>query len=126
VIAVIFEVRPNEGQTDAYFQTAVDLRPRLEKVDGFVSVERFRSLAAPEKILSLSFFEDEDAVRRWRQTDVHRAAQCAGRDHIFADYRLRVARVLRDYSMLDRHETPPDLLALDRQRPKSKCSGDCA
>lgn len=104
----MFEVRPDEGQTDRYFQTAADLRARLELTPGFVSVERFRSLTDPEKILSLSFFEDEDAVLRWRQTAEHRAAQVAGRNHVFADYRLRVAHVVRDYSMRDRGQAPAD------------------
>lgn len=126
MIAVIFEVRPDSGQTESYFQAAADLRPNLDRTDGFVSVERFRSLTDPGKILSLSFFQDENAVRRWRQTDAHRTAQCAGRDYVFADYRLRVAEVLRDYSMRDRRETPADSLAHHCGSPASGRSGDYA
>lgn len=108
MIAVIFEVLPHDGQRQAYLDVAAGLRPLLESIDGFVSVERFESLSAPGKILSLSFFRDEAAVARWRALEEHRAAQRAGREHIFGDYRLRVARVLRDYGMVDRSEAPAD------------------
>lgn len=108
MIAVIFEVHPAEGGRPAYLETAAELRPLLEKIDGFVSVERFESLTERGKILSLSFFEDEDAVRRWRVLCAHRRAQTKGRDGIFRDYRLRVAHVVRDYGMFHRGEAPGD------------------
>ena len=108
MIAVIFEVEPNTGQRDAYLAAAAALRAQLEKIDGFISVERFESLTQPGKMLSLSFWRDEDAVRAWRNVEAHRATQAAGRDHIFADYRLRVAEVLRDYGMRDREQAPVD------------------
>jgi heme-degrading monooxygenase HmoA len=106
VIAVIFEVRP--ADRGAYLAIAASLRPALEKMDGFVSIERFQSLADPDKILSLSFFRDEAAARAWRTRPAHRAAQAEGRDHVLADYRLRVAEVLRDYGMSARDEAPSD------------------
>ena len=108
MIAVIFEVEPAEGQTDAYLAIAADLKPQLEAMDGFISVERFRSLARPDRLLSLSFWRDEAAVAAWRQTESHRHAQAAGRGHVFHDYRLRVACVLRDYGMTNRAEVPAD------------------
>ena len=108
MIAVIFEVFPAEDQIDQYFGTAADLKPLLADVDGFISVERFRSLADPAKYLSLSFFQDEDAVLKWRNSAAHRAAQARGRRHILSDYRLRVAHVVRDYGMTDRAEAPED------------------
>ncbi len=108
MIAVIFEVMPAEVRKEAYLDIAAGLRPVLEQVEGFISVERFQSLTTPGKILSLSFFEDEDAVRRWRALDVHRTAQARGRGGIFADYRLRVAGVIRDYGMFDRDGAPAD------------------
>ncbi|MFO1217097.1 MAG: antibiotic biosynthesis monooxygenase [Burkholderiaceae bacterium] len=108
MIAVIFEVTPRDGHADAYLQIAAGLRERLQAVDGFVSVERFQSLTQPGKILSLSFWRDEDAVRRWRETEAHRSAQRAGRAQHFADYRLRVAQVLRDYGMTEREQAPAD------------------
>ena len=108
MIAVIFEVVPAEGRTDAYLDIAAHLKPQLEQVEGFVSVERFRSLSDPAKLLSLSFFTDEEAVRRWRELAPHRAAQARGRDGVFADYRLRVAHVLRDYGMTEREQAPQD------------------
>ena len=112
MIAVIFEVVPAEGQKDAYLDMAASLRSRLEQMDGFVSVERFQSLTDPGKILSLSFWRDEEAVRGWRELDEHRQAQHAGRGRMFADYRLRVAAVLRDYGMNERAQAPADSRAV--------------
>jgi heme-degrading monooxygenase HmoA len=108
MIAVIFEVLPREGRREAYLDLAARLRPRLEEIDGFLSIERFESLTEPGKILSLSFWRDEGAVAAWRALPEHRAAQAAGRAQIFADYRLRVAAVLRDYGMEERAEAPAD------------------
>lgn len=108
MIAVIFEVEPAEGQRDTYLAIAARLKPELGAIDGFVSVERFESLTNPGKILSLSFFRDEEAVAAWRNTADHRRAQAAGRGGVFADYRLRVAAVLRDYGMTDREGAPAD------------------
>ena len=108
MIAVIFEVLPREGRRQAYLDAAAALRDDLAQVDGFVSVERFESLTTPGKLLSLSFWRDEDAVRRWRTLESHRRTQAFGREHAFADYRLRVASVLRDYGMADREQAPAD------------------
>ncbi|HYZ30820.1 MAG TPA: antibiotic biosynthesis monooxygenase [Crenalkalicoccus sp.] len=108
MIAVIFEVEPAEGQEDAYLDHAARLRTELEKSPGFVSVERFRSLTNPGKLLSLSLWEDEAAVRCWRMHPGHRATQRAGREMIFAGYRLRVAAVLRDYGPAERREQAPE------------------
>jgi heme-degrading monooxygenase HmoA len=108
MIAVIFEVEPTDGRRDAYLDIAARLKPKLEAIDGFISVERFESLTTPGKVLSLSFFRDEAAVAAWRNTEDHRRAQAAGRGGVFADYRLRVARVLRDYGMTERDEAPED------------------
>lgn len=108
MIAVIFEVRPAAGRKDEYLAHAKRLRAELEKIDGFISVERFQSLTEPDKLLSLSFFRDEAAVARWRNHERHRATQGAGRGGIFADYRLRVAAVLRDYGLNERDQAPTD------------------
>ena len=108
MIAVIFEVIPNPGQRDAYLATAASLRHHLDQLDGFISIERFESLTQPGKLLSLSFWRDEGAVRQWRNLGEHRLAQRAGRERIFADYRLRVAGVIRDYGMFDRAAAPED------------------
>jgi heme-degrading monooxygenase HmoA len=108
MIAVIFEVWPAEGRRDEYLGIAASLRDELERVPGFVSVERFESLTTPGKMLSLSVFEDEEAVAAWRRTARHRAAQEAGRAGVFAGYRLRVASVIRDYGMADRDQAPAD------------------
>jgi len=108
MIAVIFEVVPAPGRMDAYLDTARDLRPLLDDVDGFLSIERFRSLTDPTRLLSLSFWRDEAAVRAWRTTGEHRAAQALGRNGVFDAYRLRIASVVRDYGLDDRHEAPAD------------------
>jgi heme-degrading monooxygenase HmoA len=107
VIAVIFEAQPHEGQQETYLSIAAALRPQLDRIDGFISIERFASLSEPGKILSLSWWRDEESVARWRHFEQHRAAQRAGREHVFRDYRLRVAAVLRDYGLSDRAQAPP-------------------
>ena len=112
MIAVIFEVEPAEGKRDAYLGIAADLRPLLDDIDGFISIERFQSLTDPNRILSLSFWRDEASIRQWRNLEAHRAAQSAGRNGIFADYRLRIAHVVRDYGMTERAEAPADSKAL--------------
>ena len=91
-----------------YLDAAAELRPLLEKIDGFISVERFESLYEPGTILSLSFFRDEAAVEAWRRTDEHRVAQAKGRGEIFSNYRLRVVDVIRDYGMNEREQVPSD------------------
>ncbi|OHV85613.1 antibiotic biosynthesis monooxygenase [Ensifer sp. LCM 4579] len=108
MIAVIFEVLPADGKRDAYLGLAADLRPLLEGIEGFISIERFQSLADPNRLLSLSFWRDEAAVKAWRNSEEHRAAQAAGRRGVFADYRLRIASVVRDYGLKERDEAPPD------------------
>ena len=108
MIAVIFEVQPRSGRKDAYLDAAARLKPLLENMDGFVSIERFESLTNPGKILSLSVWRDEEAVRRWRNLEEHRAAQRAGRESLFAGYRLRVAQIIRDYGLNERAQAPED------------------
>jgi heme-degrading monooxygenase HmoA len=112
MIAVLFEVTPADGRHDAYLDIAARLKPELAAIPGFLSVERFESLTAPGKILSLSFFRDEAAVAAWRDSDDHRRAQAAGRGGMFSDYRLRVAAVVRDYGLTDRDQAPPDSRAI--------------
>ncbi len=104
--AVIFEVWPKADHVDDYLGLAADLRPELEKIDGFISVERFSSLTEEGKVLSLSFWRDEAAIKAWRELAVHRRAQAKGRGDYFADYRLRVVSVIRDYGMFERDEVP--------------------
>lgn len=108
MIAVIFEVWPDPDNAQAYLDTAADLRPLLQEVDGFISIERFDSQSEPGKVLSLSFWRDQAAVAAWRNTEAHRAAQAKGRAGLFANYRLRVAEVLRDYGMAERGQAPAD------------------
>ena len=109
MIAVIFEVRPRPDRRQEYLDLAAALRPRLEKIDGFISVERFASLTDDGKILSVSFWRDEAAVVAWRAQGEHRVAQAKGRSEIFADYRIRVATVVRDYGMFERDAAPRGL-----------------
>jgi heme-degrading monooxygenase HmoA len=114
MIAVIFELRPRDGAREAYLAAAAALREQLERIDGFVSIERFESLSQPGKLLSLSFWRDEASVVAWRNLEAHRQAQRAGRDRLFADYRLRVASVLRDYGLHEREQAPDDSKAAHR------------
>ncbi len=112
MIAIIFEVWPNPEHREVYLSTAASLRPLFEKIDGFISVERFESLTEPGKLLSLSIWRDEQAVAEWRAVEAHRIAQARGREKLFLDYRLRVAAVMRDYGMKEREEAPADNRAL--------------
>ncbi|MEL7529127.1 MAG: antibiotic biosynthesis monooxygenase [Pseudomonadota bacterium] len=113
MIAVIFEVVPHADKKQNYLDMAAKMRPLVEQIDGFLSVERFQSLTDPDKLLSISFFRDEDALDEWRRLTEHRQAQKAGRTSYFRDYRLRVAHVLRDYGMEERAEAPEDSRALN-------------
>jgi heme-degrading monooxygenase HmoA len=108
MIAVIFEGTAHVDRKDAYLDAAARLRPLLANIDGFLSIERFESLTTPGKILSLSFWRDEEAVRQWRNLPEHREVQRVARRSILQDYRLRVAHVLRDYGMNERSEAPED------------------
>ena len=112
MIAVIFEVWPKPEHKQEYLDLAAELRPILETIDGFISIERFESLAEPGKILSLSFFRDEAAVAAWRNVPEHRKTQGKGRATIFENYRLRIAGVIRDYGMNDRAQAPKDSLGV--------------
>ena len=108
MIAVIFEVVPSPGRKQEYLDLAERLRPKLQQMDGFISIERFESLTSENKILSLSIWRDEESVKRWRECEEHRGAQAKGRAGIFADYRLRVASVIRDYGIVEREQAPED------------------
>ncbi|CAA0114040.1 putative protein YqjZ [BD1-7 clade bacterium] len=108
MIAVIFEVFPAEGKVEEYLDIAAKLKPQLEKIDGFISIERFSSLIEEGKVLSLSFWRDEEAISEWRNLEAHRIAQEKGRDGVFKNYRLRVANVCRDYGMNSREQAPTD------------------
>ncbi|TNF88996.1 MAG: antibiotic biosynthesis monooxygenase [Gammaproteobacteria bacterium] len=108
MLAVIFEFEPVADRRQDYLDFAAALAPELEHIDGFVSIERFESLTQPGKLLSISFWRDEAAIEGWRNLEKHRAAQRAGREGIMADYRLRVASVIRDYGMQERAQAPDD------------------
>ena len=110
MIAVIFEVWPKQEHKQDYLDMAAELRPFLEDADGFISIERFESLTEPGKLLSISFFRDEESVAAWRNVTAHRRAQEVGRSEFFRDYRLRIASVSRDYTMSERAEVPKDSL----------------
>ncbi|PQZ51723.1 antibiotic biosynthesis monooxygenase [Ochrobactrum sp. MYb15] len=109
MIAVIFEVWPaDDARREQYLDIAASLRADLVKIDGFISIERFQSLVEPEKLLSLSFWRDEEAVKQWRNLPTHRIAQAKGRGGVFENYRLRIAEVSRDYGLDEREEAPDD------------------
>jgi len=108
MIAVIFELEPHAGLEARYFEWAEALKASLMTLEGFISIERFESIAQPGRYLSLSFWQDEQSVRNWRNLEAHRLAQEDGRARIFADYRLRVAEVIRDYGLSSRDQAPSD------------------
>jgi len=112
MIAVIFEVWPHPETKREYLDIAAELRPLLDGIDGFISIERFQSLSNPEKLLSLSFWRDEEAVAQWRCLEAHRDAQSRGRATVFKDYRLRIASVVRDYGLKERAQAPADSKAV--------------
>ena len=108
MIAVIFEVVPVADKKQQYLNIAASLKDELVEIEGFISIERFQSLNDPEKILSLSFWSNEDAVAKWRNLEHHRQAQAIGRQLIFKDYHLRIGEIVRDYGMFDREQAPID------------------
>jgi heme-degrading monooxygenase HmoA len=110
MIAVIFEVILNEGKKAEYLEIAANLRTELDNIEGFISIERFQSFTNPEKVLSLSFWKDEESIQQWRTLEIHRYAQTKGRNEVFKNYHLRIAAVVRDYGMFDRKEAPDDSL----------------
>jgi len=116
VIAVLFEAWPAPGEQGRYLELAAALRPELDSMDGFLSIERFQSLAEPGKLLSLSFWRDEAAIAAWRNTAGHRVTQAEGRRGVFTDYRLRIAEVARDYGLAERAEAPSDSQAAHQPR----------
>jgi len=108
VIAVIFEVWPHPDHRAGYLDWAAELKNELEKMDGFISIERFQSLSEPDKLLSLQFWRDDSCLTAWRNLEAHRAAQSAGRKTMFKEYRLRIAEVIRDYGLNEREQAPRD------------------
>ena len=112
MLAVIFEVWPAEGRKETYLAHAANMKKHLTDFDGFISVERFESLTEPGKLLSVSFWRDEAALDNWRKLEEHRAMQKMGRDGMFRDYHLRIASVMRDYTLTERDEAPEDSKAL--------------
>ncbi|HEY1503476.1 MAG TPA: antibiotic biosynthesis monooxygenase [Stellaceae bacterium] len=109
MFVVVFEVEPKAGREQDYLDLAAQLRPEVEKIDGFISVERFTSMAKPRRLVSVSYWRDGDAVKRWREHNRHHLAQLSGRGQIFADYRITVAEVERQYGMFERAQAPQQL-----------------
>ncbi|WP_250870270.1 antibiotic biosynthesis monooxygenase family protein [Hafnia paralvei] len=102
MVAVIFEANSYLDKQARYLEIASELRPLLERIDGFIAIERFQSLLEPGKILSLSWWRDEESVLAWKKNVFHQEAQAEGRESIFSYYRIRVAHVFRDYSSENR------------------------
>lgn len=119
MIAVIFEAIPQPGQWDRYLELAAALRPQLQTMQGFISIERYQSLSNEGKVLSLSFWEDEASVARWRNVELHRQAQSEGRSTVFKDYRIRIAHVVRDYGLDQRDAAPHDSKLIHHQQTNS-------
>lgn len=116
MIAVIFEVIPTDEGKPEYLAIAAELRTQLIETQGFISIERFQSMTDPNKILSLSFWTDEESIARWRNLEEHRVAQAKGRNSLFQDYRIRVGSITRDYSLAERQQAPGDSRAAHSER----------
>jgi len=114
MIVVIFEVEIKDGKKQDYLNVATKLKPLLNQIDGFISIERFSSLQKAEKVLSLSFWRDERAVEEWRNTEQHRMGQVKGRKDIFSDYRIRVGHIIRDYGLEKREQAPQDSVKIHK------------
>ena len=112
MIAVIFEFTPAPGRFPDYMALVAELKPELDRAEGFLSIERFESITTKGKFLSLQFWKDEESVRKWRNLQKHREAQKQGRAGIIASYRLRIAGVIRDYTMDERAQAPADSVAV--------------
>ena len=108
MIAVLFESKPHPGKKDAYLDAGAKLGPVVEHFDGFLGIERFESITNPGKVMAISYWRDEECVQKWRNLEIHRKIQDTSRRTIFADYRLRVAKIIRDYTMNDRSQAPED------------------
>src|ERR1700756_4983572 len=103
MFSVIFEVHPKPEQRDAYLGNAKMLRPELEQIDGFVDNIRYRSLTRDGWILSLSGWDGEKALVRWRTRARHHEVQQKGREQVLSDYHLRVGQVTRDTRLPSGH-----------------------
>ncbi len=112
MIAVIFESWPKEGAGETYLDMGQSMMWLVEGFKGFISIERFESVVESGKFVALSFWRDEEAVNAWRNVTEHRRIQTGSRKSILNDYRLRVASVMRDYSMADREDAPSDSVQL--------------
>ena len=110
MIAIIFEVFPKSSKKDEYLRLAAEMRSLVDQIEGFISVERFQSITNPNKLLSISLFDNEAAVEEWRNLSAHRKMQSKGRKELFEDYDIKFVQVLRNYSMLERKEAPTDSL----------------
>jgi heme-degrading monooxygenase HmoA len=107
MFVVVFEVEPKEGREQDYLDLAAQLKSEIEEIEGFISVEGFKSTTRPGRLVSVSYWRDEEAVKRWRDHNRHHLAQLSSRDQIFADYRITVAEVERQYGTMERAPTPP-------------------
>ena len=96
MFSVLFEVHPKPDQWDAYLGYVKMLRPELEQVEGFVDNIQYRSLNREGWILSLSNWQDEKAVVRWRTKMRHHEVQELGRGEVLLDYHLRVGQITLD------------------------------
>jgi len=97
VIVAIIEFRIRPGAEPLYAQWAEKLHARVHEIEGFLSVERFESRTRPGTWLSLSYWRDAEALAAWRRDADHIKGMAAGKRDVFADYRIVVATVERDY-----------------------------
>ena len=106
MIIVILEGIPRDGKMEEYLALAPKYNEHLKTFDGFISNERFQSCADPNKVLSISMWRDEESIRRFRQLEIHIQDERSGREDLFREYRIYLATVFRNYSLLDRKDAP--------------------
>ena len=92
--AVIFS---NQGSADmAGYTEMADLMSQLaEEQPGYIGRESTRD--AEGFAITVSYWQDEDAIRGWSENVKHRAAQATGKLRWYDHYTLRVARIERQY-----------------------------
>jgi heme-degrading monooxygenase HmoA len=106
MIVVIFEGIPHEGKMDEYLARSPKYTEEMSKIDGFISNDRYQHCGNPNKVLSISLWKDEQAIKQFRQLEMHQRDEADGREILFEDYRICIAKVFRDYGLNDRGDAP--------------------
>jgi heme-degrading monooxygenase HmoA len=88
--AVIFTSTRTEEDEEGYQATAARMLELAAQQPGYLGVD-----LAPG--ITISYWESEQAIAAWKANLEHTAARQAGRERWYSGYRLRVAKVEREY-----------------------------